>query len=345
MTPVKNSKRPLPDEKFLRDNRFLVTGGNGFLGKHLIAELHSLGVEDEQLFAPDSSTLDLRDPGEIRWWLDFFRPTVIIHAAAVVGGIGANSERPGEFFYENIIMGVQLMELARQVTPGVKFVTIGTVCEYPKDPPNIPFLESDIWSGYPEETNASYGIAKKALLVQGQAYRKQYGFNAIHLLPTNMYGPGDDFDDRTSHVIPALIKRIVNAKKQRKPSVTIWGTGNATRDFLFVKDSARAIVKATLGWNEAAPLNIGSGEEVSIARLVSEIVHIVGYDGLLIWDAEKPDGQPRRLLDTSKAQRVLNWGPKWTLKTGLQDTINWYLTKDIPGQMVMPLWDELSDKD
>lgn len=342
--PIRDPKNPTPDERFLRDAKFLVTGGHGFLGKHLIAELGSLGVTDQQIIAPTHSHLDLKDPGATEWWLEFVKPTVVIHAAAVVGGIGANQERPGEFFYDNLLMGVGLIDAARRIVPRAKIVTVGTVCAYPKVPPTIPFVESELWAGYPEETNAPYGIAKKALLVMGQAYRQQYGTNAIYLLPTNMYGPGDDFDERTSHVIPALIKRVIAAKQGRKDRVVVWGSGSATRDFIYVRDAARAIIKAAVGWNDPEPLNIGSGEEVSIRQLVEEIVDIVGFGGAIVWDTTKPDGQPRRLLDNTKSRAALNWGTKWTLRTGLQETINWYLMQGLPGQMVMPLWDVMSSE-
>src|SRR5690554_6451212 len=258
---------------FWKDNRFVVTGGAGFLGSFVVDELRARGAEE--IVVPRSAEYDLRNRDAILALLDDARPDVIIHLAAVVGGIGANREHPAEFFYENLMMGVQLLHEAWKA--GVKkFVSIGTVCAYPKYTP-VPFKEEDLWKGYPEETNAAYGLAKKMLLVQGQAYRDQYGFNAIYLLPANMYGPGDNFDPKSSHVIPALIKKFVEAKEQGLPIVEIWGTGSATREFLYVEDAVRGILMASEKYNKPDPVNLGSGIEISIKDLVEKIREIVGY--------------------------------------------------------------------
>jgi len=306
----------------------VVTGGTGFLGRHVVAALKRRGWKD--VAALGRSHYDLRHEGEIQRMYDDLRPEVVIHAAGVVGGIGANRKRPGEFFYDNAIMGIQLIELGRRA--GVKkFVCLGTVCAYPKFCP-APFKEDDLWNGYPEETNAPYGIAKKALLVQLQAYRQQYDFNGIYLLPVNLYGPGDNFDPQSSHVIPALIRRFLEAKERGDTEVVAWGTGNATREFLYVEDAAEGIVRATESHDDPAPVNLGSGSEISIKDLTTMIAGLVGYTGRIRWDSSAPDGQPRRLLDTSRAAAAFGFTASTPLAEGLRRTIEWYLASAVvPG--------------
>lgn len=304
------------------NDKILLTGGNGFLGKYVKKELIKAGYLDKNIFAPTSREFDftkLEDCQKAVKNID-----IVIHLAARVGGIGLNREKPGELFYDNLIMGIQLMEASRLA--GVKkFVAIGTVCAYPKFTP-IPFKEEDLWNGYPEETNAPYGLAKKMLLVQAEAYRSQYGFNAIYLLPVNLYGPGDNFDPDSSHVIPALIKKAIDAKRNNETFINVWGSGSASREFLYVEDAARAIVAATLKYNKSEPVNIGSGTEITIRDLVATINELVGFKGQIMWDKSKPDGQPRRCLDTSKAQKEFGFKAKTGFKTGLKNTINWYLS-------------------
>jgi GDP-L-fucose synthase len=271
---------------------------------------------------PRSRDYDLRTADGVSRALADGKPEIIIHLAAVVGGIGANRENPGRFFYENLAMGTDLMEEARLA--GVdKFVSIGTVCSYPKFTP-VPFKEQDLWNGYPEETNAPYGLAKKMLLVQGQAYRAQYGFNVIHLIPTNLYGPGDSFDPAKSHVIPALIKKCVDARNADQPFIDVWGTGSASREFLFVDDAAEGIVLATKVYDAAEPVNLGVGSELTIAELVRLIADLCGYDGELRWDTTKPDGQPRRSVDTTRAREQFGFTAKTSFEDGLRRTIEWY---------------------
>ncbi len=302
--------------------RVLVTGGSGFLGRHVVAELEA--ADADEVFVPRSRDYDLRTSEGVRRALADGRPHVVIHLAAVVGGIGANRAHPGRFFYENAVMGVELLEQARRA--GVeKFVAVGTVCSYPKFTP-VPFREEDFWNGYPEETNAPYGLAKKMLLVQGQAYRQEYGFNAIYLVPVNLYGPGDNFDAETSHVIPALIRRFVEANESGAPEVVCWGTGSPTREFLYVDDAARAIRLATERYDDPEPVNLGSGAEISTGDLAEKIRGLVGYEGRVAWDASKPDGQPRRRLDTSRAERAFGFRAEVRLEDGLHRTIDWYLT-------------------
>jgi len=297
-----------------------VTGGAGFLGTHLIEALRKRGAEN--IFIPTIEDYDLVQREDIKRVLADADPDVIIHLAAHVGGIGANREHPAEFFYDNLMMGVQLMHEA--YLAGVeKFVAIGTVCAYPKFTP-VPFKEDDLWIGYPEETNAPYGLAKKMLLVQSQAYRDQYGFNSIFLLPVNLYGPGDNFDPRSSHVIPALIRKCLEAKEKGEDHIVVWGDGSPTREFIYVTDAARGIALATERFNKSIPVNLGSGFEISIKDLVEKIARMTGFEGDLVWDTSKPNGQPRRALDTSRAKLEFGFEAQTDFDEGLQDTINWY---------------------
>jgi GDP-L-fucose synthase len=298
----------------------MVTGGGGFLGRAVVARLQSAGTD--QVFVPRSRDYDLRTRDGIDRALADGRPEVVIHLAAVVGGIGANRENPGRFFYENAIMGIELMERARLAGVG-KFVTIGTVCAYPKHTP-VPFHEDELWNGYPEETNAPYGLAKRMLLVQGQAYRAQYGFNAIYLLPVNLYGPGDNFDPASSHVIPALIKKCVDAIEAGADHIDAWGTGSASREFLYVDDAADGIVLATERYDGAEPVNLGVGAEITIRDLVTLIARLMGFTGEVRWDASKPDGQPRRALDTTRARELFGFSAGTSFEDGLRATIDWY---------------------
>jgi len=307
-------------DDFWRGRRVMVTGGGGFLGQSVVRRLQAGGADS--IFVPRSHDYDLRTHEGIDRALMNGAPRVVIHLSAVVGGIGANQENPGRFFYENAIMGIQLMEQARLA--GVeKFVTIGTVCAYPKFTP-VPFKEDDLWNGYPEETNAPYGLAKRMLLVQGQAYRQQYAFNAIYLLPVNLYGPGDNFDPRSSHVIPALIKKCVDARESGADHIVVWGTGSASREFLYVDDAAQAIVLAAERYDGAEPVNLGVGHEITIRKLVGLIAELTGFAGEIRWDSTKPDGQPRRALDTSRARERFGFvaGTPW--EEGMQRTIEWY---------------------
>ncbi len=306
---------------FWSENRFVVTGGAGFLGRSVVNNLKQKGAE--QVYVVRSADYDLREHGAVLDLLHDTRPQVIIHMAAVVGGIGANRERPADFFYENLMMGTQLMHEAYKI--GVnKFVTIGTVCAYPKITP-IPFKEESLWEGYPEETNAPYGLAKKMLLVQGQAYRDQYKFNSIYLLPTNLYGPYDNFDPASSHVIPALIRKFLEAKARGDEKVVAWGTGSPTREFLYVDDAAEGIVLATEKYNKTDPVNLGSGFEISIRDLTHLIAELTGFTGEVVWDTEKPDGQPRRKLNTERAENEFGFTAKTDFRTGLRNTIDWYI--------------------
>ncbi|MBL8794977.1 MAG: GDP-L-fucose synthase [Planctomycetia bacterium] len=305
---------------FIRGKRVLVTGGAGFLGQPVCQELKQ--HQPASVFVPRSAEYDLRDGLAIRRLLQHAQPEIIIHLAAVVGGIGANRENPGKFFYDNAMMGIQLMEEARR--HGVaKFVGIGTICAYPKHTP-VPFREDDLWVGYPEETNAPYGLAKKMLLVQAQAYRQQYGFNAITLLPVNLYGPRDNFDLQHSHVIPALIRKAIEARNAGRDAIQVWGSGTASREFLFVRDAAEAIVLATERYDGPEPVNIGSGREISIRDLTTLICELVGFRGAIQWDTSKPDGQPRRCLDTSRAREAFGFTARTEFRAGLQETVAWY---------------------
>jgi GDP-L-fucose synthase len=307
----------------LRDKRILVTGGGGFLGQHVVRRLRGSGCEN--VVVPRRKEYDLtHEEAVVRVYQDA-EPDVVIHLAAAVGGIGANRKNPGLFLYENLTMGTFLMEHARRF--GVaKFVGIGTVCSYPELTP-IPFREENFWEGYPEETNAPYGLAKKMLLVQGQAYRQQYDFNSIHLLPVNLYGPGDNFDPETSHVIPALIRKCQEAVGQGEPRIVCWGDGSATREFLHVEDCAEAIQLATEHYDGSEPVNIGAGSEISIKELVGLIAELTGFRGEIEWDTSKPSGQPRRCLDTSRAHEYFGFQAKTELRDGLSKTIEWYRAK------------------
>ena len=304
----------------LSEKRICVTGGAGFLGTHLIENLKNRGAED--IFVPTIEKYDLVDRDAIAQLLSDSNPDVIIHLAAHVGGIGANREHPAEFFYDNLMMGVQLMHQVWE--RGVeKFVAIGTVCAYPKFTP-VPFREDDLWIGYPEETNAPYGLAKKMLLVQSQAYREQYSFNSIFLLPVNLYGPGDNFNPKSSHVIPALIRKCVEAKENGDDHIVVWGDGSPTREFIYVTDAAEGIALATARYNESDPVNIGSGFEISIKDLVEKIAHLTGFEGDLVWDTSKPNGQPRRALDTSRAKEKFGFEARTDFDEGLINTIRWF---------------------
>jgi GDP-L-fucose synthase len=297
-----------------------VTGGHGFLGRRVVELLR--GLEPAELSTFSSSDYDLTKQQEVAQMYADQRPDVVIHLAARVGGIGANRENPGRFFYDNAIMGIELMEQARRHGVG-KFVAVGTVCAYPKFTP-VPLSEDDLWLGYPEETNAPYGLAKKMLLVQAQAYRAQYGFNAIYLLPVNLYGPGDNFDPNSSHVIPALIRKCIEAKKLGLPEVQVWGTGTASREFLYVDDAARGIVFAAERYDKPDPVNLGSSQELTIRELVEIIVKLTGFEGRIAWDHAKPDGQPRRKLNIDRARRELGFESHVDLEDGLRQTIESY---------------------
>ncbi len=304
----------------LRQERTLLTGGAGFLGRWVTQQLAARGVPTDQIFTPRSRELDLRTFEACR--AAVAGRDVVIHLAGRVGGIGFNRERPGELFYDNLMMGAQLMEAARR--EGVKkFVAVGTVCAYPKHTP-VPFAESSLWDGYPEETNAPYGLAKKMLLVQAQAYRAQYGMDAIYLLPVNLYGPGDNFDPSSSHVIPAVIKKVADAIDAGTDHVDVWGTGSASREFLFVEDAARGILLATERYDRPEAVNLGSGREITIKSLVETICRLMRFEGRIAWDATKPDGQPRRMLDTSRAAREFGFTARTDWAQGLARTIAWY---------------------
>jgi len=311
---------------FWRGKRVVVTGGTGFLGSYVMEKLRARGCRD--IFVPRSSDYDLREKSYVIRMYEDAKPDIVIHLAAVVGGIGANRAHPGQFFYDNAIMGIHLIEEARRV--GIeKFVCVGTICAYPKYTP-VPFKEDDLWSGYPEETNAPYGLAKKMLLVQLQAYRQQYGFNGIYLLPVNLYGPEDNFDPKFSHVIPAIIKKFVDAKRRGDEKIVAWGTGEVTREFLYVEDAAEGIVLATECYNKPAPVNLGAGREIKVKDLVHLIRELVGFQGEIEWDTSKPDGQPRRCLDTSRAKQQFGFEATKPLEEGLRETVSWYEEKYLP---------------
>jgi GDP-L-fucose synthase len=304
----------------LTSKRIVVTGGNGFLGSYVVQQLKDRGYKS--IATPHRSDYDLVQMQNVERLYKELKPEIIIHLAAQVGGIGANQANQGRFFYENIMMGVQMMEAGRQ--HGLeKFVALGTICAYPKFTP-VPFKEEDLWGGYPEETNASYGLAKKMMLVMSQAYRKQYGYNSIYLLPVNLYGPRDNFDPETSHVIPALIRKCFEAIEQRKDSITLWGTGKPSREFLYVGDAAEAIVLATERYNDSEPVNLGAGFEIKVEDLAVLIAKLTGFKGKIVWDPSRPDGQPRRSLDTQRAEKFFGFKAKTDFHEGLKKTVEWY---------------------
>ncbi|MEW5767060.1 MAG: GDP-L-fucose synthase [bacterium] len=305
---------------FWKDKRVMVTGGAGFLGSYVVDKLNNRGAKE--IFIPRHRDFDLTKEADVIKLYDSFKADIVIHLAAVVGGIGANRENPGKYFYDNLMMGAMLMEYAKQNKVN-KFVALGTICAYPKFTP-VPFKEENLWNGYPEETNAPYGLAKKMMLVQSQAYREQYGFNSIFLLPVNLYGPGDNFNPASSHVIPALIKKCLDAINQGEKEIVVWGTGRATREFFYVEDCAKGILLATERYNKSEPVNLGAGMEISIKDLVALIVKLTGFKGKIIWDATKPDGQPRRCLDVSKAEAEFGFKAKMDFEEGLRRTVEWY---------------------
>lgn len=307
---------------FWEKKKVTVTGGAGFLGSRVVKKLEERGCSS--IFVPRRREYDLVNYEACKKVYKISKPDIVIHLAARVGGIGANGENPGRFFYENLMMGVQMMDLGRQ-TGVEKFVAIGTICAYPKFTP-VPFKEENLWNGYPEETNAPYGLAKKMLLVQAQAYRQQYGFNAIYLLPVNLYGPGDNFDPRSSHVIPALIKKCVDAMTNNDREITVWGTGKPTREFLYVEDAAEGILLASEKYNKSDPVNLGAGFQISIKDLVNLIVKLTGFKGRILWDNSMPDGQPKRMLDTSRAEKEFGFKAKTNFEEGLKKTVDWYLS-------------------
>jgi GDP-L-fucose synthase len=323
-SPVARPCRATYDQSMitLTDKRIVVTGGTGFLGRFVRQELARIGVGEDRLLIPRRQEYDLTRESAVEAMYRDLRPDVVIHLAAEVGGIGANREQPGRFFYANMAMGLHLIEHARR-TNLEKFVQVGTICAYPKFTP-VPFKEDDLWEGYPEETNAPYGVAKKALLVMLQAYRQQYGLNGIYLLPVNLYGPGDNFNLQTSHVIPALIRKFMEARQQGKQQVVVWGTGQASREFFYVEDCARAIVMATQFYDEPKPVNLGAGFEITIRELAERIARLCGYHGEILWDTTRPDGQPRRCLDVSRAKEQFGFEAKMDFDQGLQKTIEWY---------------------
>lgn len=304
----------------MKNKRITITGGKGFLGKHLIRKFQERDFRN--IAIADLPDYNLVSPEDVKKLYDETRPDIVVHLAAKVGGIGFNQENPASLFYDNLMMGVQLIHegYLRQIE---KFVAIGTICAYPKFTP-VPFKEENLWNGYPEETNAPYGLAKKMMLVQSQAYRQQYGFNSIFLLPVNLYGPGDNFDPRSSHVIPALIKKCADAIENHEEEITVWGTGQATREFFFVEDAAEAIVLATESYNKSEPVNIGPGFEISIKDLVALIAELTDFKGKITWDPTKPDGQPRRMLDTTRAFQEFGFKAKTGFREGLKKTIDWY---------------------
>ncbi len=302
------------------DKRILVTGGAGFLGSYVVSRLKEKNCKN--IFIPSKEEYDLVNMKAVKKLYKDAKPDIVIHLAAKVGGIGANRENPGSFFYENLMMGVQLMEIGR-LENIEKFVAVGTICSYPKNTP-VPFREDDLWEGYPEDTNAPYGLAKKMLLVQSQAYRQQYGFNSIFLMPVNLYGPRDNFDPASSHVIPAIIKKCFDAVLHGEKEIIVWGTGKATREFLYVEDAAGGILLAADKYNKPEPVNLGAGFEISIRELVDLIVELTGFSGDVVWDSSKPDGQPRRCLDTTRAEKEFGFKAKTGFEEGLRKTVRWY---------------------
>ncbi|NOQ22404.1 MAG: NAD-dependent epimerase/dehydratase family protein [Candidatus Aegiribacteria sp.] len=316
--------------KLNADTNICITGGDGFLGRHLVQKIKNKGYKN--IFVPKIEEYDLTTLEDIKRMYDNSNAEVVIHLAAVVGGIGANRDNPGKFFYENAIMGIQLIEEARLRNIN-KFVILGTVCAYPKFTP-VPFKEEDLWNGYPEETNAPYGLAKKMFLVQSQAYRDQYDFNSIYLLPVNLYGPGDNFDPDSSHVIPALIKKCIDAKEQKLDHITVWGAGKASREFLYVEDAAEAIILATEKYNSSEPVNLGAGFEITIKDLVELIVELTDFKGEIRWDSSKPDGQPRRMLDTIRAENEFGFNAKTAFREGLIRTLGYYHDLITTGELI-----------
>ena len=310
--------------KFWKNKRVLLTGGAGFLGSYIVRKLKEKGCKN--IFIPYIEDYDLVKMEDVKRAYRNSKPDIVIHLAAKVGGIEANRGSPGSFFYDNLMMGAQLMEVGRQERVE-KFVALGTICAYPKFTP-VPFKEENIWNGYPEETNAPYGLAKKMLLVQSQAYRQQYGFNSIFLLPVNLYGPGDNFDLTNSHVIPALIRKCIEAKKRGLKEMIVWGTGKPTREFLYVEDAAEGIILAAEKYNKSEPVNLGAGFEISIKDLVKLVAKLTGFKGKIIWDKGKPDGQPRRCLDTKKAKQEFGFKAKTSFEEGLKKVISWYKTAE-----------------
>ncbi len=312
----------MSDQFTWQGKRICVTGGAGFLGSYILAKLAARGVDEKNIFVPKIEDYNLVNLPDIQRMLDDAKPDMVIHLAAHVGGIGANREKPAEFFYDNLMMGVQLIHESwkRNIE---KFVAIGTICAYPKFTP-VPFKEEEIWNGYPEETNAPYGLAKKMLLVQSQSYRQQYGYNSIFLLPVNLYGPRDNFNPASSHVIPALIKKFLEAVEQGDPEVVVWGDGSPTREFIYADDAAEGILLAAERYNGSEPVNIGSGFEISIKDLAELIGRLTGFTGKLVWDTSKPNGQPRRRLDTERAAEFFGFRAKVTFEEGLKQTIDWY---------------------
>ena len=313
----------------LMNHRVCVTGGAGFLGRVVCKKLLEVGLPRDQLFVPRKKDFDLTREADVRRLYDVAQPSIVVHLAAEVGGIGANREHPGRFFFANMAMGLHLIEQARE-RKIAKFVQIGTVCAYPKFTP-VPFKEEDLWNGYPEETNAPYGVAKKSLFVMLDAYRQEYGLNSAVVVPVNLYGPGDNFDERSSHVIPALIRKVVEAQQRGDEQIICWGSGNASREFLYVDDAAAGIVAATLKMQSPEPINLGNGREIAIRDLIHLIAELCGFKGRIEWDTTKPDGQPRRCLDISRARQFLNWQPEMQLEEGLCRTIEWWRSHgDVP---------------
>jgi GDP-L-fucose synthase len=306
---------------FWEKKRFLITGGAGFLGSHVVEKLKEKGCGE--IFIPRSKDYDLVKMEEVIRVYKDAKPDIVIHLAASVGGIGANRANPGKFFYDNLMLGTQMMEIGRQMKIE-KFVALATICAYPKFTP-VPFKEENLWNGYPEETNAPYGLAKKMLLVQSQAYRQQYGFNSICLFPVNLYGPRDNFDPESSHVIPALIKKCIDAVRNKDSQIIVWGTGKPTREFLYVDDAAEGILLATEKYNKSEPINLGAGFEISIYDLVNLIVKFTGFTEKIVWDSSKPDGQPRRTLDVTRAEKEIQFKAKTDFEEGLRKTVEWYM--------------------